>query len=65
MSLTMVCNLRMFTLKFKDLDWHENFRRYVIILATIMFVVMNGIAGLAWSIILYLLISYFTRKSEA
>jgi CDP-diacylglycerol--serine O-phosphatidyltransferase len=61
----MVCNLKMFTLKFKNFDYRENFRRYVIILAAIVFVVMYGIAGLAWTIILYLLISYFTRNREA
>lgn len=65
MSLVMVCNLKMFTLKFKNFDYRENFRRYVIILAAIVFVVMYGIAGLAWTIILYLLISYFTRNREA
>jgi CDP-diacylglycerol--serine O-phosphatidyltransferase len=67
MSLAMVSNLKMFTLKFKTLDYRDsiNFRRYVIILAAILFVIMSGIAGLAWTIILYLLISFFTRNREA
>ncbi len=67
MSLTMVSGMKMFTLKFKTFDYRDsiNFRRYAIILAAIVFVIMNGIAGLAWTIILYLLISFFTRNREA
>ena len=62
-SLLMVSNLKMFSLKFKNFDWRENFRRYVIILATILFLVTEGIPGLMWTIILYIIISAVGRKN--
>lgn len=61
-GLSMVSNLAMFSLKFKNFALAENFRRYVIIIATVAFVVMYGFAGLAWSIVLYLMISLLTRN---
>ncbi len=65
-SLLMVSNMPMFSLKFKNFDWRENFRRYVIILAAILFVVTEGVAGLAWTILLYILISAVgARRREA
>ena len=63
-SLIMVSNLPMFSLKFKNFALAENFRRYVIILATIAFVAIYGVTGLAWSIILYLMISLLARKEQ-
>ena len=64
MSLMMVSNLKMFSLKFKNFRLKENFRRYVIILAAILFVWANGLAGLAWTILLYILISAVGRRIE-
>ena len=56
-SLLMESGMRMFSLKFKNFDWRENFRRYAIIVAAILFVAINGIEGLMWTIIFYLLMS--------
>lgn len=61
-SLAMVGRFRMFSLKFKNFDLTENFRRYVIILTAIAFVIMYGLAGLAWTIILYFLLSVLSRR---
>ena len=61
-SLAMVCDMRMFSLKFKNFDWRDNFPRYVIILAAILFVACYGISGLAWTIVLYMLLSMITRR---
>lgn len=58
----MISRMKMFSLKFHNFDWRENFRRYVIILAAILFVLSQGVAGLAWTILLYLLISAVGRK---
>lgn len=58
----MVSRMRMFSLKFKNFEWRENFRRYVIIGAAILFVITEGVPGLAWTIILYILISAVARK---
>lgn len=62
MSLLMVSRMRMFSLKFKNFRWRENFRRYAILFAAILFVVAEGVPGLAWTIILYILISAVTPK---
>lgn len=59
-SLLMVCNLPMFSLKFKDFTLANNYRRYLIILAATLFVITGGIPGLAWTILLYLLLSLAT-----
>lgn len=61
-SLLMVSGIRMFSLKFANFDWRENFRRYLIIAAAVLFVVTNGLSGLAWTILLYILISAVGRK---
>ncbi len=61
-SLSMVSGISMFSLKFKNFDIRENFRRYVIILAAIAFVIFYGLSGLAWTIVLYMLISMMSRK---
>lgn len=56
-ALTMVSNLHMFSLKFHNFGLAENFRRYVILLAAIAFVIGFGVAGLAWTVVLYLMLS--------
>ncbi len=58
----MVSNIRMFSLKFKNLSWRDNFRRYLILAATLYFLIMWGICGLVWTIVLYLFISILGRK---
>lgn len=61
----MVANNRMFSLKFHNFDWRENFRRYVLIIAAVAFVVFRGVSGLMWTIILYIFISFLGRKDAA
>lgn len=61
-SLAMVSRIKMFSLKFKNLKLDENFRRYVIIMAAIAFVIFYGIVGLAWVIVLYIFISMLSRN---
>lgn len=60
----MVANNRMFSLKFHDFDFRENFRRYALIIAAAAFVVFRGVSGLMWTIVLYILISFLGRKEE-
>lgn len=62
MSWLMVSNVKMFSLKFHNFDIRENFRRYVLILATIAFLINWGVAGLVWAIALYIFISLLGRK---
>lgn len=61
-SLAMTANFKMFSLKFKNFDFAENFIRYVIIIAAIVFVIFYGLSGLLWTILLYVLISVFNRR---
>lgn len=54
--------MKMFSLKFKNFSFHENFIRYVIIVAAIVFVALYGISGLAWTIVLYFLLSLLRQS---
>ena len=64
-SLLMVSELKMFSLKVKSLDFKSNVRRYTVLLAGVLFVITEGVAGLAWTIVLYILISLLGKKTEA
>lgn len=57
MSLMMVSNLPMFSLKFKNFRLQENAMRYAILFAAVLLVVLMGVAGLMWTILLYILLS--------
>lgn len=61
----MVSDMPMFSLKFKNFSWHENFRRYAVIVASAAFVIVWGVSGLLWSILLYILISAIGSKQAA
>lgn len=63
-SLLMVSEQKMFSLKFANLSFRDNVRRYVILAATVLFVSTEGLSGLAWTIILYILISVLGKKTE-
>lgn len=64
MALLMVSGVRMFSLKFKNFGFRENFRRYMLLLTAVLFVLSDGIAGFAWTIVFYILVSACGRKSE-
>jgi CDP-diacylglycerol--serine O-phosphatidyltransferase len=57
LSLLMVCNLRMFSLKIHNFSLKENFRQYSLIIASIAFLIVGGISGLACVIIFYVLVA--------
>ncbi|MDE6394700.1 MAG: CDP-diacylglycerol--serine O-phosphatidyltransferase [Duncaniella sp.] len=63
-SLLMVSEIKMFSLKFANLSLRENVRRYTILLACALFVITEGVAGLAWTIILYVLISLLGKRTN-
>ncbi len=46
-SLLMVSEIKMFSLKFANLSLRENVRRYVIMAATVLFVITDGVSGFA------------------
>ena len=65
LSLLMVCNLRMFSLKMHNLSsLKENWAQYLQIIATIAFVVLMGIPGLAATIALYVLLSIIKKTNN-
>ncbi|MCM1137764.1 MAG: CDP-diacylglycerol--serine O-phosphatidyltransferase [Duncaniella sp.] len=64
LSLLMVSEIKMFSLKFSSLGFRENVRRYTVIVAAVLFVITEGLSGLAWTIILYILISLLGKKTD-
>lgn len=62
LSLLMVCNLRMFSLKIHSFGIKENYRQYLLILATIIFVVVAGLSGLACLILFYVILSALCKE---
>ena len=63
LSLLMVCNLRMFSLKMHNLSsLKQNWAQYLQVVATVAFVVLMGLKGLAPAIMLYVLLSIIKRE---
>ena len=63
LALLMVCNMRMFSLKMHNLSsLKENWAQYLQVVATVAFVVLMGLRGLAPAIMLYVLLSIIKRE---
>ena len=63
LSLLMVCPLRMFSLKMHNLSsLRENWAQYLQVVATVIFVVLLGLPGLAAAIALYVLLSIIKKE---
>ncbi len=63
LSLLMVCPLRMFSLKMHNLSsLKQNWAQYLQIIATVAFVAVLGLPGLAVAIALYVLLSIIKRE---
>ncbi len=63
LSLLMVCNLRMFSLKMHNLSsLKQNWAQYLQVVATVAFLVLMGLKGLAPAIMLYVLLSIIKRE---
>lgn len=61
-SFLMVCNVPMFSLKFKGLGWRGNEVRYVMIVVSVALLAFQGISGFAAIIGLYVIKSLFSSK---
>ncbi len=57
LSLLMVCNLRMFSLKLHSLSLKKSFRQWLLAVAFVTFVAIAGLEGLAWGIGFYVVLS--------
>lgn len=64
-SLSMVSNLILPSLKFKNLRLRGNIGRYFILLATVVLVCIFGLSGFTWAIIIYLVMGVFTPDPAA
>lgn len=62
LSLLMVCNLRMFSLKLHSLSVKENYKQYLLMLAFMLCVSFCGVTGLAWAILFYIVLSAVTKQ---
>ena len=62
MSLLMVCNLRMFSLKIHNFSIKENYRQYALIIASIASVVLAGVSGFACVILFYVIVSALFKE---
>lgn len=56
-SLLMVMEIKLFSLKFKNFTIADNIRRYALLLGAAMFIIMQGVTGLLTTIILYIILS--------
>lgn len=62
-SLLLVAEIPMFSLKIKSLSWKGNELRYILVACAVLFTVVWGFLGIAGTILLYIILSIFNRKS--
>lgn len=62
LSLLMVCNLRMFSLKLHSLSVKENYKQYLLVLAFVICVGFCCVTGLAWAMLFYIVLSAVTKQ---
>ena len=62
LSLLMVCNLRMFSLKLHSLSVKENYKQYLLVLAFVICVGFCGVTGMAWTMLFYIVLSAVTKQ---
>ena len=58
----MVMPMPMFSLKFSSFDWRTNSRRYILLAGAVLFVIIQGLSGLAWTIFLYIAMSAVSAR---
>lgn len=62
MSLLLVAEIPMFSLKFKSLSWKKNEISFIFLIVTVPLLVILGISGFAAVIVWYIVLSLFTWK---
>lgn len=60
-SLLMVSDVPMFSLKVKNLNFKQNYKVYFLLIAFVLFVATSHTVGLAWTIIYYVLASIVVK----
>lgn len=62
-SVLMVSTrMKMFSLKFKNFSFSENFHRYLLLALSALSIIVFGISGLAWAIVVYIVLSIIFRS---
>ncbi len=64
MSLLLVAEIPMFSLKFKDLSWGHNKISYIFLLVSIPLLIIFQLSGPAAVIVWYIILSLLTRKKS-
>ena len=64
MSLLLVSELPMFSLKFKNLKWIDNRVRYIFIAVSALLIITLNIYGIAASIVIFILISLILKLKK-
>ena len=64
MSLLMVSEIPMFSLKINKLAFKGNERQIILIILMILLVALLGISGVAWGIVAYILLSVLGHRTE-
>lgn len=64
MSLMLVAELPMFSLKFKDLSWKHNHTSYIFLLVSIPLIIVFRLSGFAAVIVWYIIWSVITHKKS-
>jgi CDP-diacylglycerol---serine O-phosphatidyltransferase len=68
LSFLLVCELPLFSLKFKDFKWRTNRIRFLFLLFAVLFLVAFGMAGIPLTIIFYIILSaislLLTKKEQ-
>ncbi len=54
----MVINLPMFSLKFKNLKWNENWHRFIFLAIALILLIAFNVYGLALTIIAYIILNF-------
>ena len=57
LSLLMVTGISMFSLKFENFSFKNNWSRYVLLVSSLMMIIFLGLPGIALAIILYIILS--------
>ena len=63
-SLLLVSEIPMFSLKISSLSWKDAKLQYILIISAIILIILFGAIGISATILLYILLSVFSRKSS-
>jgi CDP-diacylglycerol---serine O-phosphatidyltransferase len=61
-SYLLVSDLRLFSMKFKTMDWEKNQVRYIFLLISLLLLILFSISAIPLIIVLYIVLSLFFQK---